>query len=70
MSATSDFFLQGLMPRKQFAAQMGRCERTVKRWEDQGRLVVIKLGNDRLIDVEKSLSRLRGERPNTRGRAA
>jgi hypothetical protein len=71
MSATGEqpFFLSGLMPRKEFAAKVNRCERTVKRWQDQGKLVVFSIGNERWVDVEKSLARIRGERP-PRGRAA
>jgi predicted site-specific integrase-resolvase len=72
MSATTDqpHFLHGLMPRKEFATVMKVCERTTKRWEDQGRIVVVKLGNQRLVDIEKSVARMRGEDKRRRGRAA
>jgi predicted site-specific integrase-resolvase len=72
MSVTTDkpYVLLGLMPRKDFAAEMDVCERTTKRWEDQGRIVVVHLGNQRLVDVEKSLARLRGEDRPRRGRGA
>jgi hypothetical protein len=71
MSVATDkpYVLPGMMPRKDFAAAMEVCERTTKRWEDQGRIVVVHLGNQRLVDVEQSLARLRGEHKR-RGRAA
>jgi hypothetical protein len=65
------FVLPGFVPRKEFAKQINRCERTVKRLEDAGKIVVVKMGNHRLVDVEKTLARLRGEdKRRGRGRAA
>jgi predicted site-specific integrase-resolvase len=67
MSDADQFVLPGLMLRREFARRVGRSERTIKRWTDAGRLVVVELGNERWIDTEKSSARLRGERP-ARGR--
>jgi hypothetical protein len=71
MDAISDesFIHPGFVTRKQFAKQINRCERTVKRLEDAGKVVVTKLGSHRLVDVEKTLARMRGE-GKRRGRAA
>jgi hypothetical protein len=60
-AASEEFVLPGLMPRRDFAKKLGRCERTVKRMEDRGLVVTVRLGNHRLVDIEKSLARLRGE---------
>jgi hypothetical protein len=59
--AENEFVLPGLMRRKEFARRANRCEKTLKRWEDAGKIVVVHLGNERLIDVPKTLARLRGE---------
>jgi hypothetical protein len=65
------FVLPGFMPRKQFAEKIGRCDRTAKRLQDAGKIVVTYLGNQPLVDVEKSLARMRGEdKRRSRGRAA
>ena len=62
MTVSSEaFVLPGFVPRREFAKQIGRCERTVKRLEDAGKIVVVKLGAHRRVDIEKSLARLRGE---------
>jgi hypothetical protein len=58
---SEEFPLRGLMPRREFAKAINRCERTVKRLEDKGKVVTVALGNHRLVDVEKTLARLRGE---------
>jgi hypothetical protein len=61
MDVTNEpFVLPGLMPRKEFAQRIGRCERTVKRLEDAGKVVTVPFGSHRLVDVEKTLARLRG----------
>jgi hypothetical protein len=67
-SAEEAFILRGFLPRKVFAAKIGRCDRTVKRLQDAGKIVVTYLGNQPLVDVEKSLARMRGE-DKRRGRA-
>jgi hypothetical protein len=59
-----------LMPRKEFAKAIGRCERTVKRLEDAGKVVTIPFGSHRLVDVPKTLARMRGEDQPRRGRKA
>jgi hypothetical protein len=63
MSDTTDltFPFPGLMPRREFAKAINRCERTVKRLEDAGKVVTVAFGKHRLVDVEKTLARLRGE---------
>lgn len=71
MDVTDDaFVLPGLMPRKQFAKLINRCERTVKRLEDAGKVVTVPFGSHRLVDVEKTRARLRGEDRRRGGRAA
>jgi hypothetical protein len=71
MSVVSEaFILPGLMPRKEFAKQIGRCERTVKRLEDAGKVVTVPFGSHRLVDVEKTLARLRADDRPKRRRAA
>ena len=45
--------IAGLLTRDQLAAQLGRSERTVIRWEHAG-LPVIKLGMTRLYDPAKA----------------
>ncbi len=45
--------LAGLLTRNQLAAELGRSERTVIRWERAG-LPVIKLGMTRLYDSAKA----------------
>ncbi len=50
---TSASVLAGLLTRAALAAQLGRSERTVIRWEHAG-LPVIKLGMTRLYDPAKA----------------
>ena len=45
-------WMTGLLDRKAFAAQCGRCERTIIRWERAG-MPFIKLGYMRLYDMAK-----------------
>jgi phage terminase Nu1 subunit (DNA packaging protein) len=52
--------LDGFAERKQLAKDLRRCERTIKRWEDQG-LPVIRRGKMRLYDIERVRAWLRGE---------
>jgi hypothetical protein len=51
--------LPGLMPRETFRRRVKRSEYTLRRWEAQGKLVIIELGNLRLVDVPATLKRLR-----------
>jgi hypothetical protein len=55
------FVLPGFMPRREFARQIGRCERTVARLEARGLVVTVPFGNHRLVDLEKTTARMRGE---------
>jgi len=69
MSESEPFVLPGLMPDVVFADKMDVCLRTVRRWEDAGKIVVVELGAKRFIDLEATGRRLRGEdRPRSRGR--
>ena len=52
-------------------AQLGKCDRTAKRLQDAGRIVVIYIGKDPFVDLERTAARLRGEdKRSRRGRAA
>ena len=63
--------LPGFMPRHEWAAQLGKCDRTAKRLQDAGRIVVIYIGKDPFVDLERTAARLRGEdKRSRRGRAA
>jgi hypothetical protein len=62
--------LPGFMPRHEWAAQIGKCDRTAKRLQDAGRIVVIYIGKDPYVDLERTASRLRGQDKRRRGRAA
>jgi hypothetical protein len=55
------FVLPGFMPRKTFAERMNRCDRTVKRMQDRGEIIVTYFGNQPFVDLEKTLARRRGE---------
>lgn len=73
MDASSDepFILPGFVTRREFAKGINRCERTVKRLEDAGKVVGTRLGNQLFIDLEKTAARMRGEDGRRRrGRAA
>jgi hypothetical protein len=56
------------MPRKEFARQIGKCERTVKRLVNAGKVVEREFGNERLIDIEATTARMRGEDRHDRKR--
>jgi hypothetical protein len=62
------FLLPGLMPLKEFGRSVDRCDRTLKRWANQGKLVIHTLGNERFVDIEKTAARVRGEGKRPRGR--
>ena len=65
------FVLPGFLPRKQFAEQVGVCERTIKRRVDAGEVVERNFGRMRLVDVEATAARMRGEdRRSRKARAA
>jgi hypothetical protein len=69
MVDSDDFVLPGFMPRKTWAKQIGRCDRTVKRWQDRGQIVVRYFGNLPCVDIEATADRRRAEN-NRRGRGA
>ena len=60
--------LPGLMPRSQWAAQAGKCDRTAKRLQDSGRLCVVYIGRTPFVDVAKTAARLKGDDQPRRGR--
>jgi hypothetical protein len=64
------FVLPGLMPLKEFKQHVGnKCDRTIQRWRDAGKVVIVELGNERFVDLEATARRLRGEdRRNGRSR--
>jgi hypothetical protein len=62
------FLLPGLMPLEDFRRGVKRCPRTMQRWQNQGKLVVRALGNERFVDIEQTAARLRGEGKRPRGR--
>jgi hypothetical protein len=65
------FVLPGFLPRKVFAKKIDRCDRTVKRMQDRGEVVVTYFGNQPFVDLEKTLARRRGEdKRRGRGRSA
>ena len=53
--------LPGHVLRPVWAARLGKCDRTAKRWQDAGLIVVTYLGKDPYVDVERTAARLRGE---------
>jgi hypothetical protein len=62
--------LPGLMPRHQWAAGIGKCDRTAKRLQDAGKIVVRYVGKDPYVDLEATAARIRGEDNRRRGRSA
>jgi len=60
--------LPGFVLRKQWAEARGRCDRTAKRAQDRGEIVVRYFGKDPYVDVEATIARSRGE-DRRRGRA-
>jgi hypothetical protein len=69
-SSSTPTSLPGFMPRSEWAAAHGVCDTTVKRWQDRGKVVVVYLGQQPYVDIEKTVARLRGEDKPRRGRAA
>ena len=69
-SSTTHAALPGFMLRSEWAAMMGKCDVTAKRWQDKGKIVVVYLGQEAYVDIEKTAARLRGEDKPRRGRAA
>jgi predicted site-specific integrase-resolvase len=53
--------LEGFVLRRTWAAQLGKSDRTAKRWEDAGKIVVRRLGRDPYVDLEATAARMRGE---------
>jgi hypothetical protein len=53
--------LPGLVERDVWAKKVKRHPATVKRWEDQGRIVVRYLGRLAFVDVAATAKRMRGE---------
>ena len=64
--------LPGLMPRKEWARQaLRRCDRTAKRLQDDGQIVVRYIGKEPFVDIAATAARLRGDdKPTKRKRAA
>jgi hypothetical protein len=63
--------LPGLVPRRKWAAGVGKCDRTAKRLQDAGKIVVRYVGKDPYVDLEATARRIRGEdRPRRGHRAA
>ena len=62
--------LPGLVPRRKWAAGLGKCDRTAKRLQDAGKIVVRYVGKDPYVDVEATAARIRGEDRPRRGRKA
>ena len=62
--------LAGLMPRPQWARKaLNKSDRTAKRLQDAGRIVVTYIGKDPYVVLEATARRLRGEdRPRRNGR--
>jgi hypothetical protein len=62
MSDIADaFVLPGFMPRKTWAAALNRHDRTAKRMQDRGEIVVRYFGNLPCVDLEATAARRRGE---------
>jgi hypothetical protein len=53
--------LPGFMLRRDWAAARGRCDRTAKRAQDRGEIVVRYFGKDPYVDIEATIARSRGE---------
>lgn len=58
---TEQHAIPGFVHRDVWAAQLGKCARTAKRWQDTGKIVVVYLGRLPFVDLEKTAARLRGE---------
>jgi hypothetical protein len=61
--------LPGFLRRALWAAQMGKSDFTAKRWQDAGKIVVVYMGKDPYVDLEKTAARLRGDDKRRGGRA-
>jgi hypothetical protein len=53
--------LPGLMPRIEWAAKTNRCDRTAKRLQDAGKIVVRYIGKIPYVDIEATAARIKGE---------
>jgi hypothetical protein len=63
--------LPGLMPRKEWARKaLKSCDRTAKRLQDKGRIVVEYIGKEPFVVIEATAARLRGDDKPKRRRAA
>jgi hypothetical protein len=51
--------LPGLVHRPEWARALGRCDRTVQRWQDEGKIVTVKVGGRVFVDVEATAERFR-----------
>jgi hypothetical protein len=62
--------LPGFMLRKQWARQaLNKCDRSAKRLQDKGLIVVRYFGKDPYVDIPATAARMRGE-DGRRGRKA
>jgi hypothetical protein len=53
--------LPGFELRSKWAAKLGKCDRTAKRWLDAGHIVVRYIGKEPYVDLEATAARMRGE---------
>jgi hypothetical protein len=60
--------LPGLMLRRAWAEQIGKCDRTAKRLQDAGKIIVRYVGKDPYVDLEATAARIRGEGKRRGGR--
>jgi hypothetical protein len=60
--------LPGLLLRNKFGKQVKRSDRTLRKWEQDGILVVVDMGSLRYVDVPATLERLRARRRQGRSR--
>jgi hypothetical protein len=65
---TPENILPDMMPRAEWAAKKGKTDRTVRRWQDAGLIVVAYVGRDPYVVLSKTAARLRGEDRPSRGR--
>jgi hypothetical protein len=61
--------LPGLMSRQEWAAAIGKCDRTAYRMQTRGEIVVRYVGKDPYVDLEATAARMRGEDSKRRGRS-
>jgi hypothetical protein len=63
--------LPGLMPRAEWARKaINKCDATAKRMQDAGQIVVVYIGREPYVHLEKTAARLQGEDRERRGRRA